>query len=137
MAQGADFYLDWNSDFLVTPSGSIQTAVGWDRVRQRIIRRIITNPSQQLPDGTFTAPDYIFHPGYGVGGGALIDQDVDDEYIARLEQIISRGVLEDADVSSSTPPTITYRRPNPDTLLVVVSVVLNSGELGQLALKVS
>jgi hypothetical protein len=132
-----DFYLDWNSDLQVTPSGSIQTAVGWDQVRQRIIRRIITNSAQQLPDGVMTPADYIFHPGFGVGGGALVDQNVDDAYIAKLEQIISRGVLEDADVSSTIPPTIQFSRPNDDTLWVIVNVVLKSGKPGQLALQVS
>jgi hypothetical protein len=132
-----DFYLDWNSDLIITPSGSIQTAVGWDQVRQRIIRRIITNSAQQLPDGVMTAADYLFHPKFGVGGGALVDQDVSDDYIAKLEQIISRGVLEDVDVDSSVPPSIKFSRPNNDTLWAIVSVVLKSGKPGQLALKVS
>ena len=137
MGQPCDFFLDWNQDFIITPSGSIQTAVGWDRVRQRIIRRIITNSAQQLPDGTMTPADYVFHPDFGVGGGALVDQNVDEAYIAKLEQIISRGVLEDADVDSTTPPSIQYSRPDADTLMVIVSVVLKSGLPGQIALQVS
>jgi hypothetical protein len=128
--------LDWNSDFRITPSGSIQTAVGWDAVRQRIVRRIITNPAQQLPDGTFTPADYVFHQQFGIGGGSLVDQNVGEEYIADLEQRISRGVLEDADVLSTTPPTIQYVQPNNETFWAIVSVVLKSGEPGQLALQV-
>jgi hypothetical protein len=133
---GVDFWLDWNSDLLITPSGSIQTAVAWDWVRQRIVRRIITNPAQQLPDGVNTPADYVFHPTFGIGGGSLVDQNTDVEYIANLEQIISRGVLEDADVASTTPPTIQYVQPDNETFWAIVSVVLNSGEPGQLALQV-
>ena len=135
MATGIDFYIDWNGDFPVTPSGSIQTAVGWDRVRQRIIRRIITNSQQKLPNGISTAADYVFHPDFGLSGGALVDANLSEDYIATLEQIISQGVLEDADVDSTTPPTIQYSQPNNETLWVVVSVVLNSGVPGQLALR--
>src|ERR1017187_10339519 len=137
MGTPVDLFLDWNQDLLITPSGSIQTAVAWDRVRQRIIRRIITNSAQQLPDGVMTPADYIFHPDFGVGGGSLVDQNVSDDYIAKLEQIISRGVLEDADVDSTVPTSIQFSRPNDDTLWVIVSVVLKSGKPGQLALKVS
>jgi hypothetical protein len=134
MTDTLDFYVDWNSDFIVTPSGSIQTAVGWDRVRQRIIRRIITNSQQKLPSGVSTAADYVFHPDFGLSGGALVDADLSEDYIAKLEQIISQGVLEDADVDSTTPPTIQYSRPNNETLWEV-SVILKSGVPGQLALK--
>ena len=132
-----DFYLDWNSDFVITPNGSIQTAVGWDQVRQRIVRRIITNKAQTLPSGVKTPADYVFHPGFGLSGGALVDENLNEEYIANLESVISQGVLEDADVESTTPPTIQYSQPNNETLWVIVSVLQKSGVPGQLALKVS
>lgn len=131
-----DFYLDWNSDFRITPNGSLQTAVGWDQVRQRIVRRIITNSSQLLPDGTRTPADYVFDPAFGIGAGALVDQNVDADYIAGLERRISRGVLEDSAVESTTPPTIQYVQPNNETFWAVVSVLLKSGVPGQIALQV-
>jgi hypothetical protein len=119
----ATLFLEWNSDFQVTPSGSLQLAVGWDEVRQRIIRRVVTNPAQQLPDGTTTTPDYVFHPDYGIGLGAMVDQDVNDDFLRKVEGKITRGILQDASVTAtSTPPSIQFYRPSPDTLWAVASV---------------
>lgn len=133
--QSRDFFLNWNSDLVITPSGSVQTATGWDRVRQRIIRRIITNPARPLPDGSFTAADNVFSPNYGIGLGALIDQTDADE--ATLERKIAQGVLEDADVDSTIPPSISFQRPSPAALWIIIGVTLKTGQSGQISLKVS
>jgi hypothetical protein len=119
----ATAFLEWGGDFVVTPSGSIQIAQGWDQIRQRIIRRIVTNPAQQLPDGNFTPPDYIFHPLYGLGLGSLVDQNFDDSFTKDLEGRITAGVLADSQVDQSFVPTFQYYRPNPGSLVVVVTVV--------------
>lgn len=130
-------YLDWNSDLLLTPSGSIQMATGWDMVRQRIIRHLITNPAQRLPDGTLTPPDYIFHTDYGVGLGKMVGQAFDPAFQAVLERRITRAVLQDSAVDSSAPPSVQFVKPQPDTLWIVISVTLKSGRPGTIALKVS
>lgn len=134
---GADLSLDWNGDLTVTPSGSIQPAVGWTQVRQRIIRRIITNPARRLPDKTFTPADDVFAPDFGIGLGALVDQAFDQDFQAELERRIAQGVLEDVDVDTTIPPSIVFRRPNPSTLWIVIGVTLLTGQPGTISLKVT
>lgn len=130
-------YLDWNSDLLVTPNGGIQMAEGWDLVRQRIIRSLITNPSQVLPDGTLTPPDYIFDTAFGIGLGRMVAQAFDPQFQQTLQRRISRAVLQDSAVDSTAPPSVRFVKPQPDTLWIVISVRLKSGRPGTISLKVS
>lgn len=132
-----DLYCEWGGDLTVTPSGDIQSAVGWDEVRQRVIRRLITNPAQQLPDGTQTQPDDIFATDFGIGAGALVDQGFSDDFLAEMERRIALAVLDDAAVDTSVPPNIIFRQPNPTTLQVNVTVLLLTGKPGEIALEVS
>jgi hypothetical protein len=135
--QGVDFYLDWNQGLIVTPSGSIQAATGWDRARQRIIRRIITNAAKILPNGTYTAADNVFSPLYGLGLGAQIDRAFDSDYETTIERLVAQGVLEDEDVDSTIPPSIQFISPNPSTLWIVVGVTLVTGQQGTIAIQAS
>jgi hypothetical protein len=127
-------YLDWNQDFLLTPSGSLQLAVGWDEVRQRIIRRLITVAAQTLPDGTITPPNYIFHPTYGVGLAILVDQDFGEVYLGQLTQRIQSAVLQDVAVSSTIPPSIKVIQSSTNTVWIVIGVTLVTGQYGEIAL---
>ena len=105
--------------------------------RQRIIRRIITNSARTLPDKTVTAADDVFNPEYGLGLGRLVDQALNQDYFAEIERLIAQGVLEDADVDTTIPPSIEFRRPNPSTLWIIVGVTLLTGQAGTISLKVS
>lgn len=130
-------YLEWNGDLVLECRTSIQTAVGWDEARQRIIRRIITSGAQQLPDGTFTAADYVFDPSYGVGAGKMVGQPFNDDFVAQLRRRIQAGVLADAAVDTTIPPSIRVTRPNPNTVWAIVGVQLSSGDRGEIQLKVT
>jgi hypothetical protein len=134
---GGDFALDYNADLTLTPSGSIQMATGWTQVRQRIVRRIITNPARELPDGTFQVADDIFAPTFGVGLGSLVDQAFDQDFQAELERKIAQGVLQDEDVNSTIPPSIIFQRPNPSTLVIVIGVTLLTGQPGTISIQVT
>jgi hypothetical protein len=129
-----DIYLEFNDDLVLTPSGSIQTAVNWDQVRERIIRNLITNAAQELPDGSTTPPDYIFEPSYGLGLGALVDKNPTDSFIADLNRRITQAVFSDASVDPGTPPTIIIQQPTPSIYQVFISVLLTNGQPGQIAL---
>lgn len=132
-----DLFLEWGNDLVLTPSGSVATAVGWDEVRERIIRRILTNPAQTLPDGSSTQADYIFDPNYGIGGGALVSQNPTKRFVADLKKRIRAGVLADVAVSPSAEPQILIQQPQPNTITVYVGVLLSSGQTGVFSLSTS
>ena len=134
---GADLYLNWQSDLVVTPSGNLQLAVGFDRIRQRIIRRMITNPAQILPSGRFTPADYIFEQKFGLGLGALVDQPESDKMLASLEQHITAAVLQDDNIDTAAPPVIKFYREPSGGLYITIGVTTISGAPGQIAVRYS
>jgi hypothetical protein len=129
-----DFYLEYNQDLVLTPSGSVALAIGWDQVRERIIRNFLTNSAVQLPDGSTTPPDYVFSPFYGLSAGALIDQNPTQAYIADLTRRIRHACLSDAAVDPGSVPNVTVARPALDTIQVYVSVTLITGQQGSLSI---
>ena len=129
-----DFYLEWNGDLVLTPSGSAQTAVNWDQARERIIRSFLTNSAQQLPDGSYTPADYVFDITFGEGAGALVDQNPDQAYILGLNQRMRQAVLSDASADPGQVPVIVITQPEPDTYQVFVSVPLIDGTQGSVSI---
>lgn len=128
------FYLEWNGDLIITPSGSVLMAQGWDEVRERIIRRFLTNAALPLPDGTTTAPDYIFDPLYGLGAGALIDQNPDAAFITGFTRRMREAVVADAATDPGSLPSITVTTPYIGALQVFVTVQLISGQQGSFSM---
>jgi hypothetical protein len=137
MSASLDLWLEYGQDLLLTPAGSLQMATGWDQARQRIVRRIATNPAQRLADGHSTQADYIWAPAYGLGLGAKVDASFSSDSLAAIERLIAQGILEDAAVSSSSPPAVQFVRPRADTLWALASVTLLSGQQGTIQMKVS
>lgn len=132
-----DVYTEWGSDLVLTPNGSIQTASGWDRVRQRIVRSLITNSAQVLPDGTTTEPDYIYHPDYGIGAGSMVGQNPTASFQADLVSRINQAVLNDVSVDPGAMPVVIFRAPTPGTWIVFISVRLRDGTQGRVSVKIS
>lgn len=124
------FYLEWNGDLIITPNGSVMMATGWDEVRERIIRRFLTNSAQPLPDGTTTPPDYIFDPLYGLGAGALIDQNPNAAFVSEFTRRMREAVVADAATDPGALPSITVTSPAIGTLQVFVTIQLISGQQG-------
>jgi hypothetical protein len=132
-----DLYLDYNGDLVLAQDGIPQVATNWDQVRQRILRRMLTNPSQTLPSGVKTQADYIFHQDFGFGMGALVDGDFTQGFLEDLKNRISRAVFSDVDVAPSIPPTVKFNRPNLSTLWIIIGVTLVTGLPGQISIKVT
>jgi hypothetical protein len=131
-----DLYCEWNSDLIVTPWGGVQSATGWDNVRQRIVRSLITNSAQVLPDGATTEPDYVYHPSYGIGAGSLVGQNPTPAYQMSLIARINQAVLQDVAVDPGSLPTVIFRNPQPGTWVVYISVKLRDQTTGRLAVKI-
>jgi len=126
-----DLYLEYNDDLIITANGSLQFAVGWDQVRERIIRSIATNPALQLSNSTTTPPDYVFHPSYGIGLGELVDANLTKAQIQDLTRAINQAVLADVAVDPSLPPQISVLANNTNTVQILVQVFLLNGTSGE------
>ena len=69
-----DLSLEWGGDFTLTvPKGGISLVSGSDLTRQRLIRRLLTNPG-----------DYIFDTTYGAGLGRFIGSPININQIRGL-----------------------------------------------------
>ena len=126
-------FVEFGADLIVTPNGSIQLAQGWDEIRQRILRRILTTAQELLPDGTQTLPDYIFDVNYGIGAAKLVGQPITQSLVTALTNAITSGVTQDSAVVSNVLPKINIRRYGINTLYVTVQVFLVNGQIGTLA----
>ena len=109
-------------------------AAGWDEVRERIIRRFLTNSALPLPDGTTTPPDYIFDPSYGLGAGALIDQNPDANWIANFTRRMREAVVADSAVAPNSIPSVNITTPMIGVVEVYVAIQLISGQQGSFSL---
>ena len=126
--------LEWQGDLVLTPNGSIQYAVGWDQIRERIIRRFLTNRAQQLPDGSYTLADYVFDVNYGVGAGALVDQNPTRAWLLDLTGRMRQAVQADAAVDPGALPQMTVVKQGGNTYQLFVQVQLVSGQSGKVAI---
>lgn len=132
-----DLYLDWGSDLVLRPAGDFQLAGGWDLVRQRCVRRILTNPATVDDQRTPIAPDYVFDPAYGHGvrlkiGVAMLGQDLYD-----LQQAIAEGCLLEPGVARDPAPQVATRAGADHATFVFINVTLATGEDGTIAVKLT
>ena len=132
-----DLYCEWNDDLILTAKGDIQTASGWDRVRQRIVRSLITNSAQTLPDGSTTVSDYVFHPDYGLGAGSLIGQVPSQQWRADFISRVNRAVLQDISVNPGSVPVVKFSNPTPGTWIVYIAVQLSNNTTGRVSVRIS
>ncbi|OZB02844.1 MAG: hypothetical protein B7X58_16190, partial [Marinobacter sp. 34-60-7] len=82
--------------------------------------------------GSTTAPDYIWHPEFGIGMGALVDQNPTQQFLAELRRRINAAVLADAAVDPGVVPSVLIQQPTPSTYEVFVTVTLLSGQIGKI-----
>ncbi len=123
-------YLEWDDDFKQTSNGSVQLARGWDEVRQRIERRILTNAQFVQSDGTPVSADYYYHPEYGLSARARIGDDLNSDTISKIEQILYEGTIVDEAVDGNILPNITHQLLSTGEVLFSIGVTLASGQLG-------
>lgn len=81
------------TDLSVSPSGDLLPVTGTERRKQKILRRLITNPGE-----------LVFHPEYGAGLGQKVGESVNINEWKAL--ILGQMKLEDC-VARSPEPTVT------------------------------
>jgi phage baseplate assembly protein W len=89
----AELWHQFGSDLSLSATGDLLTASGSEQTRQRILRRLLTNPG-----------DYIWHPDYGAGLGRFIGQ---PGRVKQIQGVIRAQVLQEPTVARTPPPTIT------------------------------
>jgi hypothetical protein len=83
---------DWGADLSVGPSGDISVAPIQANVRQRLVRRLLTN-----------AGDYIWHTNYGAGLGGYVGQPYSP---ANIEGAILNQLQLESLVAETPTPTV-------------------------------
>lgn len=87
-----DLYHITGGDLDVSPAGDLRPVDQQERGRQRILRRLLTNPG-----------DYLFHPGYGAGLGKKVGENI---HPGEWRALIAGQMLLEESVSSSPPPHV-------------------------------
>jgi hypothetical protein len=91
----SDLYQIWSTDLEASNSGDLQAVTGTERGKQRILRRLMTNPG-----------DYIFDPSYGLGLPQYVGQPQSKDMLDKINGIASSQILQEAVVAPSPPPVV-------------------------------
>ena len=114
-------------DLVISGMGGLAMVAGWEQVKQRILRRLFTNPAFTRADGQPIPADYIFDPEYGIGVNTLIGEPQDSDFRNRLRLAVNSAVLVDQSVDATSPPEVElYKTGDPHVLIVKIIVTLRS-----------
>jgi hypothetical protein len=114
-----DLFHYFGSDIAASSTGDLQPVDSATRGKQRILRRLLNNPTVRNADGSVDQGDYIFEPGYGAGLGKWVGKLRDDAKIKAL--ILGQMQLEDSVAQIPEPQIIL--QDIPDGLFVSISYV--------------
>lgn len=120
----ADISHEWGSDLTIGSNGDLSLATGPTLARQRVLRRLLTNPG-----------DYIWHPDYGAGFPAYVGLPED---AVRVDAVARQQLALEAGVAQSPPPTVAVSAGADGVLVLAISYTdADSGEPQVLGLSVS
>ena len=102
-----DCYHLYGNDLALSATGDLLLADGDDESKQRVLRRLLTNPTQYDTSGKVTATgDYLWQPEYGAGLPTYIGAVLDEQELGAL--IEAQMYLEDS-VVQDPPPQVGLR----------------------------
>ena len=82
----------FGEDLAVGPTGDLALVSGAERGRQRVLRRLLTNPG-----------DYIFQPAYGAGLARFVGRPVS---AAQIRAVVRSQIFKERAVARSPEPDI-------------------------------
>ena len=101
-----DAFLTWGSDLASSPTGDLASASGAVLGRQRVLRRLLTNPG-----------DYVWQPTYGAGLARFIGQPANP---AAIRAAIRAHIFREPAVARQPEPVIEIASGPPGTLSITV-----------------
>ena len=118
-----DLFHYYGSDLVVGSGGDLATATTTELGRQRVLRRLLTNPG-----------DYLWNPTYGAGLAQFVGQPADP---TRIRSVIRGQIFQESAVARSPEPVIDVAANDTGTVTVQIRYAdSGSGETQMLSFTV-
>ena len=118
-----DLSHEFGADLLAGPTGDLAVAEGAAQDRQRVLRRLLTNPG-----------DYIWQPEYGAGLGRFVGSPAAPE---RIRAVVRSQIFREPAVARSPEPVVEVRSDGQGGVFVAIRYAdAGSGETQSLGFSV-
>ena len=102
-----DLSLPWGSDLAIGPNGDFKGVTDDAATKERIVRRLLTNPIGLDSNGTEVAEcDYHFHPNYGAGTRRYVHGVITQELQQTVQQRVTDQALQEPSVVATPAPVV-------------------------------
>jgi len=119
-----DLSVPWEGDLIIGPNGDFVTVSGPTQTKERIIRRLLTNPLAQDNNGQVTGQcDYVFHPQYGAGARRLVHTVITPELTQTVQQRVTEQALQEPSVVANPAPVVNVKQ-TPDNLGLAIDAAV-------------
>lgn len=113
----ADIAHQYGSDLSLGPGGDLALAAGDTLGQQRVLRRLLTNPA-----------DDLWNPSYGAGLAQLVGQPAN---AARIRAVIRSQMFQEAAVAASPAPSIDVQATPDGTVAAAIRYADSAGGTAQ------
>jgi alpha-beta hydrolase superfamily lysophospholipase len=124
--------LDWSGDFQYDSTGDLILAVDTTdaptATNQRLIRLILTAPNIVVNGQPVAFADDIFHPTWGAGLRAYVDDTFNATTLQKLTNHIMQMLSADPAVAASPRPTVTSNMVGPNAATVAITYTDTLGQ---------
>jgi len=118
-----DLSHEFGADLAAGPTGDLALATGVALGRQRVLRRLLTNPG-----------DYIWQPDYGAGLGRFVGQPAAPE---RIRAVVRSQIFRERSVARSPEPVVEVQAGDDGRVFVAIRYAdADSGETMSISFRV-
>lgn len=124
--------LDWSGDFQYDSTGDLILALDTPdaptATNQRLVRLILTAPNIVVNGHPVAYADDIFHPTWGAGLRAYVDDTFNAATLQKLTNHILQALAADPAVAASPRPTVTSNLVGPNTATIAIAYTDTLGQ---------